>query len=144
LPYRVDARNINTHVLENTALVNITRHRRVRAPLTPCSFGLSATSQLYFSLRTNQPSATSQQYFFLRTNQHQPSAKRTGYDPSRILQYCSVPFPLQKLFADCRSEAGAAAGRICQSSVPVVIPRSPWRRRRLADSRAGWLIFRRS
>jgi hypothetical protein len=40
----------------------------------PCSFGLSATRQQYFSLRTNQPSATSQQYFSLRTNQHQPSA----------------------------------------------------------------------
>jgi uncharacterized lipoprotein YmbA len=42
--------------------------------LAPCSFGLSATSQQYFSLRTNQPPATSQQYFSLRTNQHQPSA----------------------------------------------------------------------
>jgi hypothetical protein len=41
---------------------------------TPCSLGLSATSQQYFSLRTNQPPATSQQYFSLRTNQHQPSA----------------------------------------------------------------------
>jgi hypothetical protein len=40
----------------------------------PCSFGLSATNQQYFSLRTNQPSPTSQQYFSLRTNQHQPSA----------------------------------------------------------------------
>jgi hypothetical protein len=30
----------------------------------PRSFGLSATSQQYFSLRTNQPLATSQQYFF--------------------------------------------------------------------------------
>jgi hypothetical protein len=39
-----------------------------------CSLGLSATSQQYFSLRTNQPPATSQQYFSLRTNQHQPSA----------------------------------------------------------------------
>jgi hypothetical protein len=39
-----------------------------------CSFGLSATSQQYFSLRTNQPRATSQQYFSLKTNQHQPSA----------------------------------------------------------------------
>jgi hypothetical protein len=38
-----------------------------------CSFGLSATSQQYFSLKTNQPPATSQQYFSLRTNQHQPS-----------------------------------------------------------------------
>jgi hypothetical protein len=42
--------------------------------LTACSLGLSATSQQYFSLRTNQPPATSQQYFSLRTNQHQPSA----------------------------------------------------------------------
>jgi uncharacterized lipoprotein YmbA len=41
---------------------------------TPCSFGLSATCQHYFSLKTNQPSATSQQYFSLRTNQQQPSA----------------------------------------------------------------------
>jgi hypothetical protein len=38
------------------------------------SLGLSATSQQYFSLTTNQPPATSQQYFSLRTNQHQPSA----------------------------------------------------------------------
>jgi hypothetical protein len=30
-----------------------------------------------FSLKTNQPLATSQQYFSLRTNQHQPPAKRT-------------------------------------------------------------------
>jgi hypothetical protein len=41
---------------------------------TPCSLGLSATSQQYFSLRTNQPPATRQQYFSVRTNQHQPSA----------------------------------------------------------------------
>jgi hypothetical protein len=40
----------------------------------PSSFGLSGTSQQYFSLRTNQPPATSQQYFSLTTNQHQPSA----------------------------------------------------------------------
>jgi hypothetical protein len=39
-----------------------------------CSFGLSATSQQYFSLRTNQTPAISQQYFSLRTNQHPPSA----------------------------------------------------------------------
>jgi hypothetical protein len=38
------------------------------------SFGLSATSQQYFSLRTKQPQATSQQYFSLTANQHQPSA----------------------------------------------------------------------
>jgi hypothetical protein len=29
--------------------------------LAACSFGLSATSQQYFSLRTNQPPAISQQ-----------------------------------------------------------------------------------
>jgi hypothetical protein len=41
---------------------------------SPCSFGLSATSQHYSSLRTNQPPTISQQYFSLRTNQYQPSA----------------------------------------------------------------------
>jgi hypothetical protein len=41
---------------------------------TACSLGLSATSQQYFSLRTNQPPTISRQYFSLRTNQHQPSA----------------------------------------------------------------------
>jgi hypothetical protein len=40
----------------------------------PCSLGLLATSQQYFSLRTNQPPATNQRYFSLRTNRHQPSA----------------------------------------------------------------------
>jgi hypothetical protein len=35
---------------------------------------LSATSQQYFSLTTDQPPATNQQYSCLRTNQHQPSA----------------------------------------------------------------------
>jgi hypothetical protein len=39
-----------------------------------CSLGLSATSQQYFSLRTNQPPAISQQYSSLRKKQHQPSA----------------------------------------------------------------------
>jgi hypothetical protein len=48
---------------------------------SPCSFGLSATSQQYFSLTTNQPPAISQQYFSLRSNQHQPSAtsQMNGY-----------------------------------------------------------------
>jgi hypothetical protein len=41
---------------------------------TAYSFGLSATSQQYFSLRTNQSPTISQQYFSLRTNQHQSSA----------------------------------------------------------------------
>jgi hypothetical protein len=41
---------------------------------SPCSLGLSATSQQHFSLRINQPPTTSQQYFSLGTHQHQPSA----------------------------------------------------------------------
>jgi hypothetical protein len=51
---------------------------------TACSFDLSATSQQYFSLRTNQPPAISQQYFSLRTNQHQPSAAGCR-DPNGII-----------------------------------------------------------
>jgi hypothetical protein len=46
---------------------------------TPCSLGLSATSQPYFSLTTHQPPATSQQYSSLRTNQHQPSVVVRGF-----------------------------------------------------------------
>jgi uncharacterized lipoprotein YmbA len=57
--------------------------------LAPCSLGLSATSQQYFSLTTNQPPATSQQYFSLRTNQHQPSATS---QPNRLLVYDKVDF----------------------------------------------------
>jgi hypothetical protein len=60
---------------------------RALRELSPCSFGLSATSQQYFSLRTNQPSAISQQYFSLRTNQHQPSA--TEQAAHRSLQKAS-------------------------------------------------------
>jgi hypothetical protein len=51
---------------------------------TPCSLGLSATSQQYFSLRTNQQPATSQQYFSLRTNQHQPSATSQTNRPINV------------------------------------------------------------
>jgi hypothetical protein len=54
---------------------------------TPCSLGLSATSQQYFSLRTNQPPATSQQYSSLRTNQHQPSATS---QPNRLISFPPV------------------------------------------------------
>jgi hypothetical protein len=52
---------------------------------TACSLGLSATSQQYFSLRTNQPPATSQQYSSLRTNQHQPSA---ASQPNKLIASC--------------------------------------------------------
>jgi hypothetical protein len=65
--------------------------------IKPCSFGLSATSQQYFSLRTNQPPAISQQYFSLRINQHQPSATsqqyfslRTNQPPAISQQYFSL------------------------------------------------------
>jgi hypothetical protein len=56
-----------------------------------CSLGLSATSQQYFSLTTNQPPANSQQYFSLRTNQHQPSATS---QPNRlqISSHCGMPW----------------------------------------------------
>jgi hypothetical protein len=50
---------------------------------TPCSLGLSATSQQYFSITINQPPATSQQYSSLRTNQHQPSATS---QPNRLIK----------------------------------------------------------
>jgi hypothetical protein len=48
---------------------------------TPCSLGLSATSQQYFFLRINQPPATSQKYFISEqtSTSHQPPAKRTGF-----------------------------------------------------------------
>jgi hypothetical protein len=52
---------------------------------TPCSFGLSATSQQYFSIRTNQPPATRQQYFSLRINQ--PPATRQQYFSLRTNQH---------------------------------------------------------
>jgi hypothetical protein len=46
--------------------------------MQPCSLGLSATSQQYFSLTTNQPPATSQQYLFSQNKSapaisHQPT-----------------------------------------------------------------------
>jgi hypothetical protein len=44
---------------------------------------ISHQSAVFFFLGTNQPSATSQQYFSLRTNQHQPSATS---QPNRLLE----------------------------------------------------------
>jgi hypothetical protein len=84
---------------EQVALVLATK---VQKP--PCSFGLSATSQQYFSLRTNQPPATSQQYFSLRTNQHQPPAKRTD----------------RKEFDFCRQSCSPNSGSIWSSPVGCV------------------------
>jgi hypothetical protein len=40
---------------------------------TPCSLGLSATSQQYFSLRTNQPPATSQNQPAVLFSQNKPA-----------------------------------------------------------------------
>jgi hypothetical protein len=40
---------------------------------TPCSLGLSATSQQYFSLRTNQPLATSQNQPAVLFSQNKPA-----------------------------------------------------------------------
>jgi hypothetical protein len=57
---------------------------------SPCLFGLSATSQQYFSLTTNQSSATSQQYFSLRTNQHQTSATGQTNMTLAPVQRCST------------------------------------------------------
>jgi hypothetical protein len=50
--------------------------RQVDAPTTRARqrLSFSATSQLCFSLRTNQPLVISQHYFSLTTNQHQSSA----------------------------------------------------------------------
>jgi hypothetical protein len=48
------------------------------AQLTPSSFSLSATSQQYFSLRTNQPPASSAFLSEQISTSHQPPAKRTG------------------------------------------------------------------
>jgi hypothetical protein len=65
--------------------------------LSVYTFDLSATSQQYFSLTTNQPPATSQQYYSLRTNQHQSwAASQPNRLPVRLalsglLSCCSGP-----------------------------------------------------
>jgi hypothetical protein len=59
----------------------------------PCSFGLSATSQQYFSLRTKRPAVlfsqnkpASSTFLSEQINtSHQPSAKRTGWKSNDIL-----------------------------------------------------------
>jgi hypothetical protein len=74
-----------------------------------CSFGLSATSQQYFFLRTNQPPATSQQYFSLTTNQHQPSATNQTNMPHDATAHASGLRPeeegdgkiVQSLLSEC-------------------------------------------
>jgi hypothetical protein len=51
------------------------------AGIAPYSLGLSATSQQYFSLRTNQPPD-----FSLKTNQHQPSTTSQTNRPSASVE----------------------------------------------------------
>jgi hypothetical protein len=51
--------------------------QKARHICAPCSFGLSATSQQYFSLRTNQSPTISQQYF-----SQNKSALATSLEPS--------------------------------------------------------------
>jgi hypothetical protein len=46
----------------------------IRFKLTPCSLGLSATSQQYFSLRTNQPPATSHNQPAVLFSQNKPAS----------------------------------------------------------------------
>jgi hypothetical protein len=49
----------------------------IRDQQTTYSFGLSATSQQYFSFRTNQPPTISQQYF-----SHNKSAPAISHQPN--------------------------------------------------------------
>jgi hypothetical protein len=66
--------------------------------LQPVRLALSATSQQYFSLRTNQSPATSQQYSSLRRNQHQPS---TTSQPNRLLiHYVKLKLQMNVMRAD--------------------------------------------
>jgi hypothetical protein len=65
---------------------------------TPCSFGLSAIRQQYFSLRTNQPLVISQQYFSLRTNQHRLSA----FSQTNGQQTCGLSNPPRHILSSAR------------------------------------------
>jgi hypothetical protein len=98
-----------------------------KSSYSSCSFGLSATSQQYFSLRTNQPPAISQQYFSLRTNQHQSSATsqtnrlhRPGEGERQATRLATT--------APGRHTRRAAGPTSIQDSAPPAVPRSrsPW------------------
>jgi hypothetical protein len=56
-------------------------------PQTPCSLGLSATSQQYFSLRTNQLSATSRNQPAVLFSQNKP-APAINHQPTE--QQCQL------------------------------------------------------
>jgi hypothetical protein len=94
-------------------------------PPAPCSLGLSATRQQYFSLRTNQPPVTSQQYFSLRTNQHQPSATSqtnrlfvcTTYSLVYILQRLIIILYMPCLASETTCFSGPLSGALQQSRI---------------------------
>jgi hypothetical protein len=57
--------------------------------ITPCSLGLSATSQQYFSLRTNQPPATSQNQPAVLFSQNKP-APDISHQPTEQAVYSAT------------------------------------------------------
>jgi hypothetical protein len=90
---------------------------RVSTPVSLCSFGLSASSQQYFSLRTNQSPATSQQYFLSEqiSNSHQPPAKRTGRGCSSSA-HAAIPVGQQFV----RSVSALPSGQQLTGLVPML------------------------
>jgi hypothetical protein len=106
---------------------------RVRAVLSPCSLGLSVTSQQYFYLRTNQPSSTSQQYSSLRTNQHQPSStSRTNRSYAKPSSTSRTNRSYAKYSYSETQAAGAPLGRRCGHcrSPPHIMNIKKWLERR--------------
>jgi hypothetical protein len=59
---------------------------RGRSSFAPCSLGLSATSQQYFSLRTNQSPATSQNQPAVLFSQNKP-APAISHQPTEQADY---------------------------------------------------------
>jgi hypothetical protein len=62
------------------------------------------------SLRTNQPTATSEQYFSLRTNQHQPSATS---QPNRLIITDRACFLFNYYFSQITCEETYYTDHIC-------------------------------
>jgi hypothetical protein len=58
--------------------------------LTACSLGLSATSQQYFSLRTNQPAATSRNQPAVLFSQSKPAPAISHQPTEQALRWVSV------------------------------------------------------
>jgi hypothetical protein len=90
-----------------------------------CSFGLSATSQQYFYLRTNQSPATRQQYFSLITNQHQPNEQAGVEKPASTR---TTPPPMTTA---ARGRSAMAA--VEESRAEVLVHRVAKGRARAAD-----------